>query len=402
MSSQRVLLVHRFFAPDVTTYAQMLEILAQHLSAAGHQVTVLTSPPSYNSAYSGPKLARRERTRGYDVIRLRVPGANSKLGKLVGGVVFPLAVVVHMVTRRRAYDIVSVTTIPPVVMGLAGRLGCTRSRRTRLVYHCMDLYPEAAETLGLVKSGLVTKVALWLDGRTVAMASRVIVLSEDMAATLRARNADANTKEKISVCNNFILADASQAVNVPELVPAKRTRLIFAGNLGRFQGLDSLVQAIRLVAAQRQDFEVVFLGAGALAGWLTEQGRTGLPIEVWPFLPLPEAMRIIESSDIAVLSLAPEVIRAAYPSKLLMYLEVGVPLLAIVESDSELGRLVVEDGLGFVAGPGDPDRIASQMSAAIDGHKRYDSGAIQATGRRLFGRDRVLAQWTRMYGLEES
>ncbi len=395
VSKQKVLLVHRFFAPDVTTYAQMLHVFARRLAAEGHEVTVVCGPPSYNGAYAGDAVLRRERSGGFVIQRLRVPGAATRFGKIAGSILFPLAVLFHVLTRRKAYDVVSVTTIPPVVMGAVATLGRARSRRTRVVYHCMDLYPEAAVALGLIESKRLASVAARVDSVTVDYADQVIVLSRDMETTLRRRS----PRAAIAVCNNFILKDDVDAVGPKSTPERQRTRLIFAGNLGRFQGLEALVEGIRIAASQGADFEVLFLGAGSMTDWLNQQVGQGLPMLVWPFRPLEEAMGIIADADVAIVSLSRGVEAAAFPSKLLMYLELSRPVLCVVEPSSEIAEMIEEHGLGLVASPDDPTEIASRLVTMSAGTGRWNTREIQQTGRRLFGREKVLDEWMRLYGL---
>jgi len=377
----------------------MLGVFGKHLADAGHDVTVVTGPPSYNSAYVGPAVPRIESVGGVGIRRLRVPGANTATGKIIGSALFPAAVLWHILTRRRAYDVISVTTIPPVVMGLTGLLGRLRSRRTRVVYHCMDLYPEAALSLGLLNDGRLARIATRLDRLTVQNATQVIVLSDEMRETLLERSVSA---ANIGVCNNFILKDRSEAAQVVEDIGIERRWLVFAGNLGRFQGLESLCKAIRILADERDDFEIVFLGAGRLSGWLESLTGEGLPVRVLPFRPLPEAMAVIAQADGAIVSLSPGVSRAAFPSKLLMNLELGRPILGVVEPQSDLARLIKTHDLGLSADPKYPDKVAQVLGQFLDRVSDWDPRQIRNVGHQLFGREDILAKWSRLYGLGET
>jgi len=390
-----VVLIHRFFAPDVTTYAQMLDQYARHLSSIGHDVTVLCSPPSYNGAYKGDPVPRTETRDGVKVVRVRSPRADSTLGKYAGQVIFPLLVMWHLVTRRRPYDTVSVTTVPPVLMGLVGRSARLRARKTRIVYHCMDLYPEVAEALGVLNNRWVANAARWLDTRTVQNVDQVIVLSNDMANSLRERG----VTRDIGVANNFILLEQNNVDRTYEFEKTDKVRFVFAGNLGRFQGIETLIEAIRVVAKTRTDFEFVFMGAGGLSTVLDEAAAAGLPIKVWSHRPIEQASAAIEDAQVAVVSLSPGVIDYAYPSKVLMYLELGRPILAVVEEESELAELVRSNNIGEVANPRSIDEVAGAISSMIDHHGEYASADISAVGRGQFSAETVLETWTDLYGL---
>ena len=105
------------------------------------------------------------------------------------------------------------------------------------------------------------------------------------------------------------------------------------------------------------------------------------------------------SADAGIVSLAPGVIDCAYPSKLMTYLEVGLPVVAVVETDSELAGFVESHGLGWVASPNDVGAIAVALSSAIDGARSTDPTFVRAKGREHFGQTNALDAWDEAYGL---
>ena len=65
----KLLLVHRYVRPDTPGYAHMMYLMGKHFAAAGHEVTIFSAQPSYNDAYAGPKLPRKQVVDGMTVIR---------------------------------------------------------------------------------------------------------------------------------------------------------------------------------------------------------------------------------------------------------------------------------------------------------------------------------------------
>ena len=148
----KLLLVHRYIRPDTPGYAHMLYIMGQHFAKQGHEVTIFSAQPSYNDAYDGPSLPKVQQVDGMTVIRTPLFKETKKnaLMRSLNFLRFSMALFCHAVFRRQAYDLMTVTTFPPAIMGfLARMIGCFR--KTKYVYHCMDLYPEVAETSGVIK-----------------------------------------------------------------------------------------------------------------------------------------------------------------------------------------------------------------------------------------------------------
>ena len=396
-----VLLVHRFYEPDVTTYSQMLAMIADHLRADGFRVDVFTTQPGYNGIYDGPDLPKKRLEDGVSVHRAPIPGGSTSIGRLVGGLIFGALLILRSALPSRRYDVVMVSTVPPVLMGLCG-LAAARLTGANLVYHCMDLYPEIAIASGHAPPGIVARVARAIDSRTIARSAKTVVLSEDMRQTIAARGAPV---ENTHVQNNFTIdsfePDVSPRVGLPvDLQPTDRFRLLFAGNVGRFQGLPELIAGFALdrERSESADTELVFLGAGAAREQLRQQaehlGITNF-VRFVDHQPLEVAMEAMKAADLAVVSLGPELIRSAYPSKTVMYLEMGCRILAIVEEDSELANLVADNRLGTTAQPGDVEAIAD----AIQNERERlvcegDGERARTLASRHFAAETVLPQWS--------
>ncbi|MEM7321448.1 MAG: glycosyltransferase family 4 protein [Actinomycetota bacterium] len=406
-SRPRVLLAHRFYYPDVTTYSQMLRIIGEHLDRDGFDVTVFSTQPGYNGVYDGPPLPKRATEAGLTVHRAGIPGAGSSLGRLLGGFVYGLLLIAHCVRRRGTYDAISVSTVPPVLMGLCGTIAA-RLSGAKLVYHCMDLYPEIAVASGLSTEGFLTSVARRLDMITVRSATTVIVLSDDMAATLAARG---HHNRNVEILNNFTIEEVGQAAPLPDEFARgdkDRFRVLFAGNLGRFQGLDTVMTGFLAAREADESLELCFMGAGAMESELRSMAgdEVGRSVQFWPHSPLPIAMDAIADADLALVSLVPGLVQSAFPSKTLMYLEMGTRIMAVVEADSALARLVEDEKVGTVAPVGDHEALAAELVAeAAQATARRQDGDLGDADRnrateaaaRLFGQPVVLPKWTTLY-----
>lgn len=391
---QRVLLVHRFYAPDVTTYSQMLAMIATKLRLEGDDVSVFTTQPSYNGIYDGPPLPKKRIEDGVTVVRTSIPGGGTSIGRLLGGIVFGVRLMAHALWKRKRYDVIMVSTVPPVVMGACG-LAAARIAKAELVYHCMDLYPEIAIASRHAPAGPIARLATLIDNHTINNAAKTVVLSQDMEQTIADRGI---STERVHIQNNFTIDSSESAQSAqlpPELAKSEKFRLLFAGNIGRFQGLDTLLDAISL--DDSDDTELVFLGGGAAKASLQEQTKKLQISDRVRFVehqPLEVALRAMEAADLAVVSLAPDLIGSAYPSKTVMYLEMGCRVLAVVEDDSELAELVTSNQLGMVANPGDVAGIAAAIATERSREPMpVDVERARCIAASEFGADSVLAKW---------
>ncbi|MGH9243366.1 MAG: glycosyltransferase family 4 protein [Acidimicrobiales bacterium] len=395
----RILLVHRYFWPDVPTYAQMLRYVGEHLASEGHDVTVFCGPPTYNDAYQGPPRPPHETVGGVKIIRVDLPPDHKQrpILRAFSMLTFAARLVVHAVGHRPRYDLLTVTTIPPIIMGAAARM-IRRLTGTPYLYHCMDLYPEVAELAGIVRRPLVARVARRMDTTTCRRAAAVVVLSDDMRTTVGERGIDT---ANVQVVNNFEIEDVAVPVPASTQLKAPRTyRVLFAGNIGRFQGLDQLVDAVGELAPEHPELELLFVGSGSDVNALKERaGR--YPRGVIRFLdhqPLEAVLRLMEDADLAVVSLMPGIYRVAYPSKAMMYLKSGCRMLVVVEPESELGRFVIEEELGVVCPPGDGDALVKALRRELEAGPpgEVERARARAACEHWFGRSAVLGRWSEL------
>lgn len=400
----RILLVQRHFWPEVGAPAGMARAIAQRLGADGHDVTVLSSMPAF--VYGGAdqlarSVSRRDNADGFKVIRARLPRTRKAQlsGRLFDMIGFSAVVAGHLLTHGRRYDAYCVSSEPPVVLPSVVRMAARLMRRP-YVYHCQDLNPEAALLAGLLRSGIRARVLAHLDRANVRHASATIVLSSDMASALRERCPGCG--DRVIIINNFITTkeDTFTELSAAFRKPAGTFRVLFAGNLGLLQDLDSVVEAARLVGPN-SGIQFAFVGAGVRAPALKALAGDMLGKQV-AFLPdqtPAAALELMRDADLGLVTLAPGVFRVAYPSKTLAYLEAGCPVVAAVEEGSELAQLVRSTGIGAICPPAYPEALARvilrRREAGPPGE--LERARVRAIGALHFGPGRALDTWAEVF-----
>lgn len=395
----RILAVHRYFWPDTPPYASFLRSIGRRWVATGHQVEVLTAQPSYTSAGN---VDRRPVTEVVDellVTRLPVVNEAGRLpGQMFNLFAFPLQVAALVLLGPRR-DVIMCSTAPQVTLGFAVSLAA-RLRRIPFLYHCMDLHPEIGRLSGEFSNPLVFRLLAAMDRATMRRAARIVVLSEDMRATVIAR--DPELASRVVVLNNFALPDYAERAESPLPDPAQGTlRIVFTGNLGRFQGLEAAVEALSLLPVG-DPVELVFMGDGKAKVELQRaaerlSNREDVTVTFLPHGSPAAAKALMRSAHLGLVSLAPEVVRYAYPSKTATYCVEELPLLVACEEDSQLARSVREGGLGLAVPSGDPVAMAEAIDRARSELSR--SGllewrtAVQAMARTEFDESAVLDKW---------
>jgi len=392
----RILLVHRYYWPDTPAYAQMLHLMAKRFVEAGHEVTVFSTQPSYNDSVAA-KLPSKQVVDGVTIYRtpLITEQKTKLLARVINVMLFCGGLAGHWLLRWGKYDLMTVASFPPTVMGIMARW-LTWLTGSRYLYHCQDLYPETAQATGLIRLPWLGELAKKIDKRTCRRATRLITLSGDMVETLCDRGIrDSN----ISVINNFIIDKLDPSVKIPDFLlrSEDKFRIVFAGNMGRFQNLPNLMDAAKTFADNPQ-VEFCFIGGGAMTEHLRERAGDclGKTIHFFPFQPLPIVLKLLSDAQLAVVSLSPGVIQTAYPSKTMSYLEAGCRILAVLEQYTELVSFVREENLGTVCDETSVDGIRAaiekEVARGIDQASEGRSN-LRAVGEKHFGQPVILQRW---------
>lgn len=388
---QHIVLIHRYFHPDTPPYAAILREIALGLGEAGHRVTVLTCQPSYNRsvvsrAPSSEQLAPLVTVRRWPVLDDRT----SAVRKALNLVWFCLRVALS-VPRLGRVDRVMAASTPPVVLARVASW-VARVKGAEFVYHHQDIYPEVAVCGGQMKEGLRARLLRRADASTDRRASRVVVLSGDMATLIASRGAD---PAKIAVINNF---DPWRASDGPGAgTPSERLRVVYAGNLGRFQNLDTVFST--LVALKGDDrLEFHFIGNGPLRGRLEEiVASEGLAhVHAHGYLQPERLAHVLRcETDVGLVTLTPGVVQAAYPSKTMSYLRNGVPVVALVESGTDLVRELESYGAGWAASPDQPGALADVLERLASDRVSVSSarGCAKTMYAHEFSQEVAMPKW---------
>lgn len=358
--------MHRHYWPDATPYAFMLRKLSEDYVCAGHEITVLASQPSFRPELKIPKQSRNEKMNGVVIRRLwTVQNSGRRMYvKILAFLLYSAQVFLYVAKNGAEFDGVLSTTTPPVIGTWVLRQAC-RIRRLPYIYHVLDIAPEILLSKGVLsRSSWLYKTLLRMDTENCKSACVVVTLSSDMKKTLVSRGVD-----ECNVCvinsfkldTEFDLDGLRDATCIPALSESK-FNIVFTGNLGNFQALDLVLDAIANTSNRQLAF--TFVGEGDLKSTLIERSNMlqHATVNFVPHQSVDAVCKILKQANLGLVPLAPGVSSYAYPSKVMGYLSSGCPILAVTDPGSELATMVQEKKVGrFV-----PVNNVDELSAVFD------------------------------------
>jgi glycosyltransferase involved in cell wall biosynthesis len=144
---------------------------------------------------------------------------------------------------------------------------------------------------------------------------------------------------------------------IKELKLHNKFILQFAGNLGRLQGLEIIIEAAKLIKDESIHF--LFIGDGAMKNIIENNIRLHKlkNISLIGNQPRQSQATFLNACDVALISLSPGMLGMGVPSKTYNIMAAGKPIIAVVDTQSEIGLVVEEEGIGWVVPPGDIDQL---------------------------------------------
>lgn len=345
--------------------------LAKWLSRRGYAIKVLTGFPNYpeGNLYPGYRMRWRQREELEGVQVLRVPlipsHDRSALGRVANYGSFALSAATIGALSIGKAD-VGYVYHPPATVGLPAMV-LKGLRGIPFVYHIADMWPESVVESGMVGDGLRRKLVEGLLSSwcrlVYAQAEAITVLSPGFKHLLVERGVPA---AKIHVIYNWSDDEVFRPVPKDPALEARlglrgRFNIVYAGNLGVFQGLETVIKAAVRVKDQAA-IQVVFVGTGQreaeLRAFAHESGASNvLFLGNRPYRDMPQVYSLADALLVHLKDLP--FFTATIPGKTQISLAAGRPILMGVRGDA--ADLVREAGAGVSCKPEDPADLARAM-----------------------------------------
>lgn len=379
MAPRRVLFLTQWFEPEPVMKGLRF---AQGLVDAGFEVEVATGFPNYPTGKLAPghrlKPYATETIEGIRVHRLfLVPSHNtSGLGRATNYLSFFLSALVFCFLRGGRFDVIYVYH-PPITVGLAAAVSGLKTR-TPFVVDVQDLWPDSVVASGFEGTvrlgGILGRMCRFVYRRS----SLVVCQSRAMRETLVDRGVASDKAVTIFNWADEETARARGEYDVAALGFEGRFNIVYGGNLGRLQDLETVVRAALLAAREVPDIKLTLVGDGVERQRLTElvEALDTPHVQLVDAVPQTQIGDIFAAADVLLLHLRDDPLFAiTIPSKTQFYMAMGRPILAGVRGES--AGLVAGCGAGVAVVPQDVAALAAGMvrMARLTAGERAEMGA---------------------------
>lgn len=349
----------------------------------GHNVFVVAPTEKRN----GESTHVAEEGEGFRLLKVRT-GNLQKSGLLEKGIATLCVASQFKKAIRKAFvgtrfDFIMYSTPPITLVDVIRYFKKRDGARTYLLLK--DIFPQNALDIGVLAvsgwKGFIYRYFRKKEKALYAVSDSIGCMSVANCEYVLEHNPEI-AAEKVSLCPNAIepknmSLTKQERLDVREKygIPADKTVFVYGGNLGRPQGVPFIIECLKTQTAFDDRFFLI-AGSGTEYGLLESFTAREKPNNVMllPSLPKAEYDRLTAACDVGMIFLDYRFTIPNYPSRLLSYMQAGLPVLACVDSNTDVGRDIENGGFGWQCASNDADGFAATVEKIVAHTNKEESG----------------------------
>lgn len=239
-----------------------------------------------------------------------------------------------------------------------------------------DIFPQNAVDLGMMKKtglrGLLYKYFRNKEKKLYAVSDRIGCMSQANVDYVLKHNPEVSP-DKVEICPNaveiqdFTLSDnGKRAMRDRYGIPKDKTVFVYGGNLGKPQCIPFVIDCLR--ACSNKEVFFLIVGDGTEFGKLKDFIQAEKPDNVMLMKRLPQEDydRMIVACDVGLIFLDHRFTTPNFPSRLISYMQAGLPVLACTDKNTDIGKVITEGGFGWWCESNDVSAFNNIVDSIID------------------------------------
>lgn len=405
----KILVVTECFWPDIYAVNDIVEKLVSR----GHAVTVLTGLPDYTTSLIPAEYKhgrnRHQEYKGADVYR--VPTIARRHGPIWRSLSY-LSFAINGSLKARfhdfshtkvwddGFDVIYVWEVSPVTMAVPA-ITLKKKYKKPLFLYCMDIWPECVKAMNIQEGTLAYKLIHAWTKRIYMQCDHIAVSSKPFFDYMEQVNGI--RRDMMSYLPQFgdgSLLNMDTSKRIKEDIPAGGSTLtdraetapcvdlLFIGNIGKAQCLDTLIRAMSVFkadvassnesqpdAGESDSVHLHMVGGGSdydrIRSLSTELGLDDI-ITFYGPVPFKESLEFYNRADACVLTLDGSThIGDTLPGKLQTYMAAGKPVIA--SANGAAAEIISESGCGICVPAGDSDALGQALKQYADNLAAYST-----------------------------
>lgn len=286
------------------------------------------------------------------------------------------------------FDLVLYST-PPIT--LVSAIEYVRKRDGARTYLLLkDIFPQNAVDIGMIgKSGwrsVLYKHFRRQEKKLYKISDHIGCMSQANADYVMMHNMEINPM-RVEVCPNSIdVMDKSvdaktrKRIRAKYGIPEDKKVFVYGGNLGKPQGIPFLIECLRK-CENTEDAFFLIVGDGTEFPLLQEYVNKEKPknVKLMRRLSKEDYDAMVGACDVGMIFLDHRFTIPNFPSRLLAYMQARIPILAVTDTNTDIGKVITEGNFGWWCESNDADNVFH----CIEHISKCDLAGMGACGYRF-------------------
>lgn len=362
----KILVICQYYYPEPFRVTDICEELVKR----GHEVTVVTGTPNYpmGEIYPGYEDGKKSDEVINGVLVHRCPIAGRKTGVLhrfINYYDYVFKSTKYVNTLDGSYDVVFVNQLSPVMMSNAG-IKYKKRFKKKLILYCLDLWPESLVAGGIKRNSVIYKFYHVVSKRIYKKADEILGTSKSFSDYF---------KKEFGIENAKYLPQYAEDLFSPEECkkkPDEYLDLMFAGNIGKAQGVETIIEAARLTQNEKE-IRWHIVGDGSELESLKARAKGLDNVFFYGRKPLDEMPKYYSMADVMLVTLVDDLaLSLTLPGKVQTYMAAGKPIIAA--ANGEICNVISSSEAGLCCRSGDVFGFVKIIKCFIENENRADMG----------------------------
>lgn len=364
-----VLYFVQYFPPEKSSGSDLVQNLLEGFAEAGWKVDVYTPTPTRGVDDKTRQYYIKHRIsklyKGHVVVHRMSLYREGKgvAGRALRYLIFSLEC--YFKALKEPAEVVFTGSGPPSQGWIIGN-ACRKTGK-KLIYNLQDIFPDSLVTSGICdEDSFLMKIGRKIEAKTYKNAMHIITITDDMKKNVLKKGVPSN---KVSVVRNWIDTDKVRPVArednklFDELGLSRNFfYVVYAGNIGRVQGLDVLIEAAEKLKDER-DIHFVIFGNGSEEEYIKDQIKKKKlkNVSLFPLQSMNRVSEVYSLGDVNFISCRPGTGRSGMPSKTWTIMACASPIIASFDLGGEMEKTIKEAQCGICVEAGKSMKIVDAI-----------------------------------------
>lgn len=350
----KILFISISSIPDIKLHSISLDLLRE-FKKRGHDVCIICAleKNSTKDTYSAEED-------GFKIVRVKI-GGNKKAGIIEKGLTtitepYNYIYAIKKFYRAEKFDLVMYPTPPITQVKTVEYIKKRDHAKSYLLLK--DIFPQNAVDIGMMSKsglkGLLYNYFRKVEKKLYQVSDYIGCMSQANVDYVLEHNPEINP-EKVEECPNSIEVINKSVDNIARekirqkySIPKDKHVFIYGGNLGKPQGIPFILKCMK-AANKIDDAYFIIVGDGTEYSKVQEyvNSSTQSNLKLLKKLPKEEYDTLVGACDTGLIFLDHRFTIPNFPSRLLGYMQAKIPVLAVTDPNSDVGKVILDGQFGW-------------------------------------------------------